>query len=595
MILTILGLFLVLAPFLLTFYFKNRFRALLYILVIDFAFHLLLSLTTQVLHIFTYPVITSVHTLVAVGVVIFMIKFKERFGRIKINWFFILAVVIIFFELWTVHNFYTGPVNTINGPSVVTRSSYIYPYFSDEWVGASLENYSIKSHSLPVMNPLYADEPFKNPMLAFFSVISEFFLLLNLSPILNISIIALFSGIFVCLSIYLLLKSLGISNLVSIFTILCILFITNGANLPGIWYLMPFLVSFIFFVISLVGINSNDKGLSRISAFLSLIVYPPIVVFVIPAFIAEYFILSRQVKNDLNDEENLKKVLLSLVAVFFAGIFISSIIFFGGKGGGISSYIFRTNLDGGIPSFAIWNVIPIVFIPFILLGIFESFRRKMYFVLGPIIVGFAFWLFYTSTTKVFLIDYPRVVVITSILLISCGGMGLDFLIRWLRQKYVFLNDSKIVNSILVVSFAMFIVLAFFYPISQSWKKLELSMNTSMGVKKFSPAAPVNRYLTEDDLGLFSSISGKRFVAPAWKGLVIGVATGNYPLESKPSIITNNILSYSDFMRADCQAKISLAEKYKISYVYSTKFSCKNFDWLGASTEGLNLYGFKLKN
>ncbi|KKP89322.1 MAG: hypothetical protein UR91_C0004G0016 [Candidatus Nomurabacteria bacterium GW2011_GWC2_35_8] len=588
MILTLIGIILTLVPFLLVFYFKDKFRIFLYIIAFDFAFHILIAFFTQVFHIFTYPVIITIHTLVAIGVVSFMIKFKEKFSKIKINWFLILAVVIIFFELWSVHNFYTGPVNTINGSDTVSQSTYVYPYFSDEWIGASLENYSIKNNSLPTVNPLDANKYFKNPMLVFFSVISEFFLLFNLNPIFHVSFFALFSGIFVCLSIYLILKSFGIGNFISIFTILSIPFITNGANLPGIWYLMPFLVSFIFFIISLIGINSDDKKLSWITTFLSLVIYPPMVVFIVPVFIADYF-----TKNISDHEVRVRNFSMNLSVILCAGVFVSIVVFWGSEASlfikNIFTYLFRTNLDGGIPSFPIWNIIPIIFFPFILLGIWEILKKKLYFILGPIIVGFIFWLFYTSTMKVFLIDYPRVVVITSILLVFCGGLGIDFLIKWLKQRYVFLNNKNFENVFVFVLFIIFIVLSFFYPVSQNWEKLKLNVNMNGVIKKFSPASPINRYLVEDDLRLFNSISEKRFIAPAWKGLVIGVATGNYPLESKSSTITNKILLYSNFIKANCEDKTKLSKKYKIDYVYSTKFSCSGFDWLGVSEEKLNLY------
>ena len=171
---------------------------------------------------------------------------------------------------------------------------------------------------------------------------------------------------------------------------------------------MPFLISFVLFVISLIGINMDDRRLSWISAFLSIVLYPPIVVFIAPAFVAEYF-----TKNGLDDDAKIKKLSKNLLVILCAGIFISTIVLFGSKSGSFWSYIFRTNLDGGIPSFAIWNIIPIVFLPFILLGIWELFGKKLYFIFGPIITGLVFWIFYTSTTKVFLIDYPRVVVTKS--------------------------------------------------------------------------------------------------------------------------------------------------------------------------------------
>ena len=107
-----------------------------------------------------------------------------------------------------------------------------------------------------------------------------------------------------------------------------------------------------------------------------------------------------------------------------------------------------------------------------------------------------------------------------------------------------------------------------------------------------PAAPANNYLHPDDLYLFKDIKQKRFIAPPWKGLVIGVATNNYPLETKSSTLTISILKFSEFFSADCKNKTKLADKYKISYVYSGKFDCPDFKLIGNSREGLYLYRYK---
>ena len=584
MILTILGIIMFSAPLLLVFYFKDKVCTFLSIITVGFLFHLFLALITQWFHVFTYSTIITINALVLIGVIFFLIKFRNRIIKIKINWFLILAIAIIFFELWTIHNFYTGPVNTIRGPSSVIKSSYPYPYYSDEWIGASLENYSIKNHSLPAVNPLNNNKPFGNPMLAFFSVFSEFFLLFNLDPITHAWLFALFSAVFICLSIYLLLRSVGVSNIVSAVTILCIPFITNGANLPGIWYLMPFIVGLVFFIVSLVGIVLKDKKLFFTASFLSLLLYPPMIIFIIPVFVCYSLAGS-------NNKQKINKIISNLTILLFSGIFVSIFVLLAGKGGffikKVISYILRPDLDGGIPYFALWNIIPIILLPFVFLGIALAFKRKTYYVLAPVITGVVFWLFYFNLARsAFIIEYSRVVVITSVLLMFFAGLAFDFCVKKIKQKFIFLNKTSVTNIFVAIVFVTFIILAAFYPMSANWKKLVLNIDV---VGKITPAAPINRYLTEDDLRLFGSISGQRFIAPPWKGLVIGVTTGNYPLESKPSTISNSILSYKLFMSEKCSEKTNLSKKFNVAYVYADSFECKGFDFIGKSGEGLVLY------
>ncbi|MBU1136676.1 MAG: hypothetical protein KJ559_04165, partial [Nanoarchaeota archaeon] len=85
------------------------------------------------------------------------------------------------------------------------------------------------------------------------------------------------------------------------------------------------------------------------------------------------------------------------------------------------------------------------------------------------------------------------------------------------------------------------------------------------------------------------IKEKSFLTLPWKGTVIGAATNNYPLETKPSTITNRIARFSDFMNAECNEKLNMAKNKKIDYIYSPEFNCGSFNLVGQSNEGLYLY------
>jgi hypothetical protein len=108
-------------------------------------------------------------------------------------------------------------------------------------------------------------------------------------------------------------------------------------------------------------------------------------------------------------------------------------------------------------------------------------------------------------------------------------------------------------------------------------------------QKLFPAPPVTRYLRDDDLKLFSDFSKKKFISPQWKGLVLGVTTGNYPLDSKPSMVTNNILSYDVFNSAVCEQKQKYIDTHKIDLVYSASTTCAGFKEIGKTSENLHLY------
>ena len=100
---------------------------------------------------------------------------------------------------------------------------------------------------------------------------------------------------------------------------------------------------------------------------------------------------------------------------------------------------------------------------------------------------------------------------------------------------------------------------------------------------------IARAFISDDLRLFAEIWQKRFLSIPWKGLVIGVATDNYPLDTKPSTLTNKWFSYEEFMNLGCDNKLRIAKDYKIDYVYSGEFNCKGFELINKSSENLYLY------
>ena len=268
---TVLGIIFLLLPFILIFCFEDKLKAFLYVFLSEIFLILLLSILSQYFYLFNYYFIFGINLIVFSLLFIFFINRKNKIWQFKLNWLLIFSLVIIFFELFSLHHFYNGPINTINGLVNVQNYSYPYPYFSDEWIGVSLTSYSIKSHGLPLVNPLYKNYFFANPMFSFFSITSYFFLLLNINPIINYNLFALINGLLICLLLYFLLRVNKVSVFSSIFSILCIPLITNGSNLPGVWYFLPFNFSLIFLIISLISVALKDKIMYLFSLFLSLI------------------------------------------------------------------------------------------------------------------------------------------------------------------------------------------------------------------------------------------------------------------------------------------------------------------------------------
>lgn len=574
---TFLGAIILIAPFGLVYCFDDKIKAFIRIFTGLAAFHIFTAVIFQYFHIFTYTLVLATNIFLVSICIIFFLKFKKKL-YIKINWLFIFIILLIFLKLFLINFYYTGIVSTINGYKIVSQDEYSYPSFSDEWIGAMLSRDSIENNSLPTTNSLYYSKHFKNLLFIFFSVLAHFFLLLNLDPITNYQVMSIISGLVVCLLVFTILRINKVGNIGSVFGMFSVLLIVNGANLPGIWFLIPFISGLIMFLISLSAFGLKDKNTFLISSFLSFLLYPPIIIFIIPTILFSLFHERSKI--------NFLKVLI-FSALIPTLLFLISYLVFGKTGPSfIISQISRNNLEGGIPSFAIWNVIPLYVLFFSIIGFWDRFKNKDFSILAPIVSGLIFWIIYTTTTKVFLIDYPRVVVITSVLIVLFAGFGFDFIIKKLKIR----EGTSENFSILIIFIIFCLVQVNFYP-NDSWKNLVLKINNNGRETKISPASPMNRYLHEDDLRIFSNIKNKTFVAPQWKGLVLGVVTENYPTESKPSIVSNKFLRYDRFIKSDCDQKKNMAEKAKVDYVYSKEFSCKNFVFIASSTEGLFLYKF----
>jgi hypothetical protein len=575
--LNILGFLLLIIPFILIFSFENKIKTFLYVLVGQTLLWMIFSVFLQYISFFEYSVVIIIQMIICIFSILFFI-FNKKFLKVPLNWFLLFSIFIIFVELWSLHNFYSGTINTINGAMEVKGFSYTYPYFSDEWIGASIVSNIIENNTLPLFNPLDRDTYFANPLFPFFSFISTIFLILNINPYTSYYLFSIVNTILISSFIYIFLRKNNISKTVSIFSILFIPLITNGSNLPVTWYFLPFNLSLVFFLISLISLSDKDKKLYFISIFISLIFYPPIIVFVLPILFYELFLMIKKRDFSYSNKNKSFFYIISFLLLILFVLFLAYIL-----KNNLYKYLLRNNLDGGVVLYYFWYVLPIFSIPFAIVGLFNTYKNKIYQILIPIFTGLVFWILYFFTTKIFIIDHPRIVAIASILLILISGFGIEKVLSNF-------NNKKVIYLLFILYFLVNFIK---YPNNYFWDDLQLRLKKDNNYSLIKPAPPINMYLSKDDLLLFDSFKEKTFLSIPWKGLVVGTITSNYPLDSKGSTITNSFLKYSYFMSLSCSEKNKMADKFKIDLVYSTSFNCDKFKLISSSTEGLYLYSYIL--
>ncbi len=596
MIQSLIGLVLILIPFLLVILFKNKRDGFFYVFSGLIGFSVFISIFTLGFHIFYYLVLFFAYLIMDVFIIFYVYRkigfngIKTSLSNLKIDWMLIFILIVLLIEFGSVHFNYSGKMVFSNGIREVDGVRAIYPYYSDEWSAVALVKYSIENNALAFVNPLFENSFFPNLEFVFHSYISGWMLFFGLDVLAYYSFFALFFAITICVLVYFLLRYNQVSRLNAGIACLFLLFIVNGANLPGLWYLIPLTLGIICMLLGYIFISMNNRRLGLAMSILVLVFYPPLFIFyTLSIFLFIYF-------SDISKRDKIKCILFYfgicfLVAILISiGLFIQNNFSFSNVFNYIFSKIFySTFTDNAIPDYSIWKVIPIPILLLGFLGIFIKLRDKTrYWLVAPIIIGFVYWIIYSSVLWRFIIEYQRVVFTTSLLIICFSGFGLEFLYEKLRNLRYF-KEYRLFLILQIILLILLFMFSFSYTTNERWN--ELKLNSIDSDNKLSPNPPASSYLTDEDLTLFNNITHSRFLSTSWKGLVIGAATGNYPLDSKSSTITVNFLTYDKFMNSNCSAKQDLAKTYGIDYIYLDSFDCKGFNLNGKSSEGFYLYRF----
>lgn len=610
MIETILGLILLVVPFLLIGLFSDKKRGFIYVLFFLLLSQVALALLTQALGIFYYWVVVGCTLFIDIVLLFVYLKIKRKTATLPtarmdfsftlktIDWVIIFVALISILSLYQVHYNYTGKINLATDQVVsyheVKNMVYPYPYFSDEWYAVSLVQGAIDNHSLPVKN-LLNGYFFPNLELFFHSFIAQLMLLLGLNPLLHYTILSIFLNALIVVLVYLFLRISNISKLTAGICSLLTLYITCGANLPGLWQLVPFNFGIIFFLLSICFMGLGGVKTAILSIISASLFYPPLIPFY---FVGLLIFLLHRIKN----KENLfRAISYGLLSLFFI-VPIAYILFMLSPLAGIINHIFSriffvSFMAPYIPQLYFYNIIPMPAILLAIFGLYYICKNKAsqtgekWILLSEFIMGIIFWFVCSSTVGRFFAEYERVVIFTSIIVVVISGFGLKQVEKYIVSKFQ-KNGQKIIKITEIAILFVFFILIPFYTNGENWKKI-ISLDPTNNTTIY-PKSPANNYLTDDDLKIFKDIKGKRFLSIPWKGTVIGVATGNYPILMKEGTISIGLNStLDDFLKADCLGKERIAKRFNLDYIYIYEFDCPSFEKIAESNENLVLY--KVKN
>jgi len=590
---TILGIILLVLPFLAVNLFSDKKRGFIYVLFFSLLFQTALAITTQFFGVFYYNVVMCC-TLFADIIILFAYffnKIKNRqkfvFNFSKIDWVILAIIIISFLTLFQVHYNYTGKINLATDQVVsyheVEHMKYVYPYFSDEWYAVSLIEGSINFHSLPIKN-LLTNTPFLNLELFFHSFLAEIFVILNLNALTQYTLVSIFINTLIIVLIYIFLRVSKVSNSAAGISSLLALYIACGANLPGLWHLIPFTLGIVIFLISACFMEFNDVKMAIASMLLASFFYPPLIPFfaiAVLGFLVFKINLTRQ---------NIFRIAIGLILLFIfcvLGFYALSASPLKELVNYIISRLFFTSFSAPyFPKINFYNVVPIWAILLAIFGIYFIYKDKKW-IFSEFIFSVIAWLLCSLTIHRFFIEYERIVVFTSIIVILISGFGLKFIEEQIKKEFQEKGKGFLRITEISVIF-IFLLLIPYYTQSQNWEKFVL-INPGSNAMGY-PRSPANNYLTDDDLRIFKDIKNKKFISLPWKGTAVGVATGNYPIVTKEGTVSVGKESWvSDFLNADCEGKTDMAKNWKLDYAYLYDFDCLNFEKIDEGQEGLVLY------
>jgi len=354
--------------------------------------------------------------------------------------FFVLLLAGI--RLWSVHYDYTGAVSQVGQaePQIVEGLRYPYPYYSDEWYSVALIEDAIRSHALPLRNPLAKNlAPLANLEAPFHSLLAELTLLLGLDPLRQFTLLTIGFGLLLFSLLYCLLRQLKVSVFPAAITALLALSITNGANLPGWWTLIPIIIGTLFLLLTFSFLIEGNIKMALLAIFLTLLFYPPLVIFLTIAIIS--FLATSQ---SVSPKEKQKLVLYFLLLVLLAAMAVASFAWWStiAKGASLDTFmrhifsaiVYQTYTAGTIPHYSPFAIISLPLLFFAACGMMPAIRKKQWWLLGSIAIGFVFWAVYSQALMRFVIEYQRIVFVTALLVAVLAGIGMNACIEFLKQK-----------------------------------------------------------------------------------------------------------------------------------------------------------------
>ncbi len=444
---------------------------------------------------------------------------------------------------------------------------YLYPFYSDEWVNYGLSRFAVLNNVLPIYNYLDSGSFFINLLLPFNSFVSFFLIYFDVNMSTYV-ILGKILNLIIMFTFFVFIRKLGIRREISLIAVISMLFITNTANITGLWHFIPLNLAFLFFMLSFM-------GYFHLNSILSILFYPPIGIVI--AF--NYFLRFRF---------KIYKYAFLLLSIFGLFYYFNINNYLYSITHKIYDLLIRPSSYFLLEKVNIFDMIPLIIIPFVFYGMYRFIylKNSQYKHIFYIIIYLSiFWIYYTYDNDIIIMDKVRFVTITSWLLIIPFALALNHIYDYLCDKYKLdlkLSKLKIKNNHLIILIIIFLSLNIkSYPY--------IFDNKNAGFWGFNRelikiSYPINNYVNDRDIYIFNNYvkDGAVFLSTPWKSLVLTSLTHGVPLHSKSSYLSVFKYSYSTFLSLSCDSKYDISKYFRLKYFYGAEIKCDRFKLIQVS-------------
>ncbi len=239
---------------------KNKISRVIFDILIFSITLFFVSIILQLLHLFTYEIFVSTYFIILLIVLYLTRKLYcdecEEKNFYRAVFIFLLTVVVSYFYIGQVHFNYSGVVTTSVGNYLTENMQSKMPYYSDEWVTVGFVKEISELNKPPFFNP-YTEKDETVIMAPYFSFMAGSFLISSFDPIFEFAHFHLLWVLLFVTTFFFTLRKIGVSDYMSSISTIGLFYILNGTNIPGLWFLMPFWVSFIFLMVSIYFLYEN--------------------------------------------------------------------------------------------------------------------------------------------------------------------------------------------------------------------------------------------------------------------------------------------------------------------------------------------------